>query len=250
MHLTWEFTPKDLETVRQVVLEHDVHPIVIDRRERNLANSKASVSRDRFWRALMLALLTTQQPSGPNSAVSRLLATNPFLLSYERCNAAAHPATFVTEVLVSFRGIRRHRLIGEAAGKNLQLLEAGEWSVVQATLAPLSELQSIATERAIADYLNERFAGLGPKQARNLLQVLGLTRYEIPIDSRIAKWLRRSGFPVPVSAGALSDREYYCFVLDGVQRLCEASDLFPCVVDGAVFASFDGEGWNNELVRF
>ena len=33
--------------------------------------------------------------------------------------------------------------------------------------------------------MSERLAGFGPKQARNLLQGLGLTRYEIPIDSRI-----------------------------------------------------------------
>jgi hypothetical protein len=32
--------------------------------------------------------------------------------------------------------------------------------------------------------------GVGPTQARNLLQSLGLTWYEIPLDSRVVRWLR------------------------------------------------------------
>lgn len=250
MRLTWHFTETDLKAVRGIVQRHDDHPMVVDRRERNLAPHKPAVSRERFWRALMLALLTTQQPSGPRSAVSRFLAAKPFPLSYRLCQASARRAAFVTEALVSFGGIRRHGLIGSAAATNLDLLEAGEWYVLQSKLKPLVSLADPATERATADYLADRFVGLGPKQARNLLQVLGLTRYEIPIDSRVAKWLRSLGFPVPVSASALSDHDYYCFVLDGVQRLCEAVGVFPCVLDGAVFASFHRENWSTELVQF
>jgi hypothetical protein len=250
MRLTWHFTETDLKAVRRIVQQHDDHPIMVDRRERNLASHKPAVSRERFWRALMLALLTTQQPSGPKSAVSRFLATQPFPLSYRLCQASARRAAFATEALVSFGGIRRHGLIGSAVEANLDLLDSGEWLIVQSKLKPLASLTDASTERAAADYLADRFMGLGPKQARNLLQVLGLTRYEIPIDSRVAKWLRSIGFPVPVSASALSDRDYYCFVLDGVQRLCEAVGVFPCVVDGAVFASFDQEEWSTELVQF
>jgi hypothetical protein len=36
----------------------------------------------------------------------------------------------------------------------------------------------------VAGYIQETFEGFGPKQSRNLLQALGLTRYEIPIDIR------------------------------------------------------------------
>ena len=92
------------------------------------------------------------------------------------------------------------------------------------------------------------FHGFGPKQARNLLQSLGLTRHEIPIDSRIAKWLNDFGFPVRLSASALGDRHYYAFVMDGVQALCRASEVAPCVLDAAIFASFDGGGWTEENI--
>ena len=40
-----------------------------------------------------------------------------------------------------------------------------------------------SAERQAADYFADHFAGFGPKQSRNLLQSLGLARYEVPIDS-------------------------------------------------------------------
>lgn len=129
-------------------------------------------------------------------------------------------------------------------------LETHLWPTVLEELNALRTKTSRQAEQAAADFLDENMKGLGPKQARNLLQALGLTRYEIPIDSRVAKWLNEVGFPVQLSAKALADRNYYGFVLDGVQRLCQAANEYPCVLDGAVFASFDGEGWNDKIVIF
>src|SRR5262249_34104697 len=99
------------------------------------------------------------------------------------------------------------------------------------------------------DFVDDGFAGFGPKQSRNLLQCLGLTRYEIPIDSRITEWLNEFGFPVHLSAPVLGDRAYYCFVMDGVRELCKVSDVLPCILDAAIFASSDGQGWTEENVK-
>lgn len=81
--------------------------------------------------------------------------------------------------------------------------------------------------------------GFGPKQSRNLLQGLGLTKYEIPIDSRITKWFNEFGFPVKLSASALSDLNYYKFVSKGLRELCDACNIYPCLLDAAIFSSFD-----------
>ena len=48
--------------------------------------------------------------------------------------------------------------------------------------------------------------------------------YKVPIDSRLTKWLNRSGFPVKLNAFCLADPVYYDFVSGGFQRLCEATD--------------------------
>lgn len=82
-------------------------------------------------------------------------------------------------------------------------------------------------------------SGFGPKQSRNLLQWLGLTRHEIPIDSRVMSWLNDNGFPLPMSSRLLLYNDYYEFVENGIHELCRLCNVFPCVFDAAVFASFD-----------
>lgn len=94
-------------------------------------------------------------------------------------------------------------------------------------------------ERQVANFVDDNLAGFGPKQSRNFLQWLGLTKYEIPVDSRITKWLNEFGFPVMLSATALADRNYYEFVSEGIQSLCAKARVYPCVLDAAIFTSFD-----------
>ena len=59
----------------------------------------------------------------------------------------------------------------------------------------------------------------------------------------MTKWLNDFGFPLKLSATALADSNYYEFVLDAIQQLCREADVVPCVLDAAIFSSFDGEGW-------
>jgi len=243
MRLIWEFTTDDVTAVESVVIRHERHPMVLDRRLRNLADDKPPVDRNRFWKALTMALLTTQQRVGPGSAVTRFLASTPFVLSYDNCLKASDVSGFVTQSLVEFGGIRRHSVIGDQLSRNFFALERGLWDGILDKVEQLRKAVSRDIERQVADLLQQTFVGIGPKQARNLLQDLGLTRYEVPLDSRVCEWLRATGFPVPVKATALADRDYYCFVLDGFQLLCAAANQLPCVVDRAVFASSDGEQW-------
>lgn len=69
----------------------------------------------------------------------------------------------------------------------------------------------------------------------------GLTRYEIPIDSRLTDWLNDFGFPMKLSASALADPHYYDFVSEGIQALCAECAVFPCILDAAIFALKDGD---------
>jgi hypothetical protein len=100
-----------------------------------------------------------------------------------------------------------------------------------------------ALERVAACRVQDRIVGLGPKQRRNVLQTLGLTRYEIPLDSRLTKWLNDFGFPLKLSANSLSDLAVYELVEEGFHALCARIDVLPCLMDAAIFASFDPKGW-------
>jgi hypothetical protein len=210
----------------------------------NLRKDKPPITEEQFWECMVGCLLTTQQKSGPNSRVAAFIGQIPFPLRYEACMSHQDDLLdFAQDVLTKAGGLRRTRHIAAGISANLATLE-GKWGWQRffSMLDRLREVQTQETERTVAHFIDARLCGFGPKQSRNLLQWLGLTRYEIPIDSRVTKWLNNDfGFPLKLSATALADLNYYEFVLDAVQQLCREADVFPCVLDAAVFSSFDGE---------
>lgn len=86
-----------------------------------------------------------------------------------------------------------------------------------------------------------RLAGMlkdvGPRQSRNLLQLLDLTHDDNRTDSRITKWLSDFGFPGHLNARTLSDKSRCSLVLDGIQELCARSSRLPCLLDAALFVT-------------
>jgi hypothetical protein len=248
MKHTWIIEPGDIEKVKAFLGQHRDSPFVRQRAEWNLRAEKPPLTRDEIWLQMVACLLTTQQRSGPTSAVTRLIQTKPFPLAYDACCKETDVEGFTKRLLTAFGGLRRTNKIASELAANLRLLEDGLWEQMMNVLDGLRRNQQVGAERQTADFVDDQFFGFGPKQSRNLLQSLGLSRYEIPIDSRIIKWLNDFGFPLRLSAPALADRHYYAFVMDGFQRLCEACAVMPCVLDAAIFACFDNGGWTEENI--
>lgn len=203
---------------------------------------------EQIWWALSLGLLTTQQRSDADAPVSRLLNADPYPLSLADCQAAPSCEALVLDRLRSFGGIRRSTIISGQLDRNLAWLEGGGWEQVVGTLMGLGQDPGRDQEREAARRMKSWFKGLGPKQSRNVLQVLGLTRYEIPLDSRLTRWLNGFGFPLRLSANSLGDLAVYELVEDGFQALCARIDVLPCLMDAAIFASYDPKGWGAQEV--
>ncbi len=242
MKHTWTIEPPDIKKVKAFLDLHRDDLFVRQRIEWNLRDDKPPVKKEDFWQQMVACLLTTQQHSGPTSAVTRFIRTTPFPLAYKTCLEQHNVEKFAKATLTRFGGLRRTNLLAGEIATNLTRLEEGLWRQTLETLGTLGSNKDVGPEREAADFIDDNFAGFGPKQARNLLQSLGLTRHEIPIDSRITKWLNEFGFPVRLSASALADPNYYCFVMDGCQALCRACEVAPCVLNAAIFVSFDGGG--------
>lgn len=199
-------------------------------------------------------LMTTQQRSGPDSAVARFIRARPFPLSLSACTKFGVEA-LVRRNLSEFGGIRRAPTIAKQASANCRWLEAGGWKAIEEQYeillkqrARVPHDQDREGERVAATFVHQNLEGFGPKQARNLWQWLGMSRYEIPLDSRITKWLNENVLDLKLSSAILGDRGYYEFVLDGVQTLCRRAGTLPCVFDGAIFSSFDRE-WSEAELR-
>ena len=248
MDIEWKISLEDVTRVQALVLQQANNAFVRNRTRNNLAEVKRQVRKKRFWFSMVRMTLTSVQRSGPNSPVGRFNRTRPFPLSYEAACGATHVETFIAGVLQDTGGIRFYNNIANQLATNFDILENGEWSHAIRQCNRLIRPVPGAVEKEVANYIGEKFAGFGPKQSRNFLQFLGLTRYEIPIDSRVTEWLNEFGFPIRLSPTALADRNYYEFVSQGFSALCERSDVYPCILDAAIFSMRDGDAWTDANV--
>lgn len=250
LEFSWSITEEDIRRVKRFVRQHETRRFVVERRKRNLALSKPEITKDRFWKAMVGSRLTSVQRAGPLSPVSCFLNRQPFPLPYDEIRRSDDPENVVRGALTRAGGIRFTSRIPEDLITNLKHLEAGGWKETIALCDALRSATSPDEERRAAEYIRNAFKGFGPKQSRNLLQSLGLTRYEIPIDSRITSWLKDFDFPVPLSVQALSDSCYYDFISDGIQALCKECAIEPCILDAAVFSAKDGDGWETANILY
>jgi hypothetical protein len=253
MKLHWQIDETDVQRTKSLVDKHKDNWFVKQRATRNLNADKPKTGKADVWQQLVGCLLSTQQKSGPNRPVGRFISTIPFPLSYELCCNHNDLRAFSHELLTGFGGIRFTTKLPNWLAANLSKLENGLWSTLLDRLENLRLNQHKETERASADYVDEELTGFGPKQSRNLLQCLGLTRFEIPLDSRFADWLNDFGFPIWFAKNTkdlLSNRDFYCLVLDGIQALCNASDVPPCILDAAVFVDRSKFHWTQPIPGF
>jgi thermostable 8-oxoguanine DNA glycosylase len=213
---------------------------VKERITRNLKHSNEGVSKDHFWRTLVSCLLTTQQRSGLGSRVDEFLKTDDPILDFDYCSTVKNLPKVVEETL-SNNGLRRNERIAKEVNHAASWLKQDGWLVVKSQLDLISSHTSAKKERSVARFLQDKFKGIGPKQSRNLIQWMGLSKYEIPLDSRMVKVLKKLQFPVPLSAIALADESYYCFIEDGIQKLMSEIRVYPCVFDACAFASLEAD---------
>ncbi len=245
MNQNWNVNLSLIQVVQQFVRQQQSTPFVQQRIERNLAETKPPVSRQEFWKQLVVCILTTQQKSGPDSPISSLTRTQPFQLGYELCGEQSDLPTYVSAVLQA-HGIKRFtNRLPKFLATNFMNVQQGLWNKTDARLEELRTKQDQTTERRTADFLEAHYDGIGPKQARNVLQCLGLTRYEIPIDSRIQNWLDGLGLVLEYKLSG----SQYSLVMDDIIELCNHCNVVPCVLDACVFNSFDGDGWTEDKVQ-
>jgi hypothetical protein len=214
---------------------------VRDRRKRNVSQPPPEFSKDQFWYVLMGCLLTTQQRSTKGSPVDLFLSSKPFPLGIRVCDSQTSLKEFILMTLQNFGRIRRGITIASQGAENLHRLNKSLWTEAEDWFVRLKKQRSRepqpgdqALERDAARWADEALAGLGPKQSRNFWQWLGLTRYEIPLDSRVTEWINKN-LSAKVEAKRLGNIAYYESVLDWLQGICKKAGVLPCQLDAAAF---------------
>jgi N-glycosylase/DNA lyase len=246
MKISWNINKSDIQKIKNVMNEND-NFFLKNRRERNVQKKNIDLSKNIIIQNLMMCLLTSQQRSGPNSLVGKFLSLKPFPITSELIGESENIELLIKQILQK-NGLTRYiNKISSFFAENIEKIELNNWNIIS-KLEYLNNNQSKETERELADFLNDWLKGFGPKQSRNFLQSLGLTKYELPIDSRIASWLNDFGFPVSLTSSPLSDKGYYHFVSDGIQELCLKAKIYPCELDAVIFSSFDNNEWNEKNI--
>lgn len=142
--------------------------------------------------------------------------------------------------LLNINGFERYsEKIPKYFSSNFYHVEVTNWALLTKLFNSLRNESTKHSERELADSIDHIFKGFGSKQARDFMQVLGLSRYEIPIGNKTMKWMKESGFPFSFSSIALQDKSFYHFISDGIQLLCEKAHIYPCELDAAISSSFD-----------
>ena len=248
MTFQWQFTQQDKDLVHELLKKHKGNRLLQYRVKVNLSEKrKTEVTKEIFWRNMIAMRLTAQQSSDPGSYVDEFNKKNPYPLAYETVAQVAQQediSKFVTDTIKEHKAHYRAPTIGRQTAQNYyRLTEWGMWEGLLKQVNRLTTLQSKEVERSIATYLDFILVGISHKQSRNILQELGLTRYEIPIDSRVLNWLRdKTSFPEEqylYHRDRMSNQNAYESLLDEIQRLCEACNEYPCLVDAAIFVDAD-----------
>lgn len=249
MNINWDIGEDDIRRIIDFVNQNK-NPFVENRISCNLKRQNILICKDSILKCMLMCLLTNQQRSGTDSSLSLFLRKKPFPLTYSIVSHVEDVEDYVRWVLKK-NSLNRHiKKIPYFYSVNLKYLEDTNWTLLT-NIEKLLDLRSTKhEERTVADSIDQSFKGFGSRQARNFLQSLGLTKYEIPIDSRITRWLTDFGFPVTLSSTALQEKAYYHFVSDGIQMLCEKANIYPCVLDAAIYSSFDMGQWTKDNIIY
>lgn len=230
---------EDSEAIRQLLRDCENDQFVRDRTGENVSGPVPTFDKERFWLVLLGCLLTTQQRSTRGSPVDRFLSLKVFPLTLTCCNG--HVEKMVLEKLTAFGCSRWPAKIARQAAANHAWLEKDGWPRMERWFQRLAAQRALSPqrtharlEREAAHFAAINLEGIGPKQSRNLWQWLGMTRYEIPIDSRVADWINNN-LSIEVNTEKLSDERYYVSILGYLQDICEMAGVFPCIFDASAF---------------
>jgi thermostable 8-oxoguanine DNA glycosylase len=235
MRFVWEVRKSDIDRIADFVKTHNNQYVerVFDR---NINHKNIVISKDSLLQAMFLSLLSSSTDSYPQEKVDAMLNKNPDLLKYQYLLKAGNIKSRMEEIFTKNGITKNIKKVPGYFSNNFDFLNKTGWDLEHDINNALNNELTKHQERELADKVDQGFKGFGSKEARSFLLMLGVTRYEIPIDYRLIDWLGNFGFPVRFTKTALQDKLFYHFVSDGIQLLCEKAGIFPCVLYTSVLS--------------
>jgi hypothetical protein len=235
MELIWKLSESDINKIRDFVKKHK-NPNVERIINRNINHVERLIDKDSIIRSMLTCLMSSETDAYPESKIETLFNKKPYLLSYQFLLKASNIENVFKEIFQASGDTKYLKKVPAYFSANFNLLAGSNWDL-ESELNRYLKLESTKyDERKLADLVDRTFKGFGSKEARSFLLALGVTKYEIPIDYKLIKWLNNFDFPIKFSNIALQDILFYHFVSDGIQKLCEISGIYPCVLYASIIS--------------
>lgn len=229
MKFVWDVSKSDIDKVTDFVKKHR-NPDIDNLLSRNINHVNVAIDKDSLLKTMLICLLSADTNSNPQHTIDAVLSKKPFLLSYKYVFSVQNIETLFQKAFEA-SGITKYlNKVPAYFSRNFYFLEGTDWELEQEINNSIKHELTNLEERELADKVDQGFKGFGSKEARKFLLLLGITRYEIPIDHQLTKWLVDFEFPVKFSRTALQDKSFYHFVLDGIRILCDKAGIYPCVL--------------------
>jgi thermostable 8-oxoguanine DNA glycosylase len=235
MKFIWEVSESDISKVTDFVNKHK-SPYVENIVNRNINQKDIVIDKDSLLRTMLMCLLSSDTDLYPEAKVDTMLSKKPFLLTYQYLFKVSNIEYALKEILMKYGITKYINKVPKYFSNNFDFLEESEWDLEKEINRSLNHAMTKYEERELADRVDQGFKGFGSKEARSFLLLLGVTKYEIPIDYQLINWLANFDFPIKFSKTALQDKLFYHFVSDGIQLLCEKARIFPCVLYASILS--------------
>jgi thermostable 8-oxoguanine DNA glycosylase len=238
MELLWKLNDSDIDKVREIVktnMNTNVERVI----NRNIKYIDRLIDKNSILKTMLICLLASETDSYPESKIEQLFTEKQHLLDYQYLFKIRNIEYAFEEVFKKFGITKYVKKVPNYFATNFNHLAETNWDLEFEINNLIRKELTKDDERKLADIVDRSFKGFGSKEARSFLLALGVTRYEIPIDYKLIRWLEKFNFPIKFTKAALQDILFYHFVSDGIQKLCEASEIFPCLLYASIQASSD-----------
>lgn len=204
----------------------------------------AKVEPAEFWKQLVLAVSSSQTRSQTANNPLEVLRAGDFdIMKWDKVKTLSREQIFNLAAADLKRAVEKANG-GMRASVNRKpefiAHNADIMSLVWDDLLPGISLlhqspQHWSVERAVANSITV-FKGVGPKQARLILHLLGLTRYVVPFDSRVIRVLKEK---IDLLGNFDDNWISSCGPYEALENiifdLCERSGILPIIFDAVAF---------------
>jgi thermostable 8-oxoguanine DNA glycosylase len=221
-------TPQSIEYFKNLHAKHQNHPLVLERIENSSSDKKKQdIDINLFWSALVEIINATQDRSaGLNSPTND---TDYKIKKWDSIKDISHDELrelAYTEFMDSNIDKYSNNNARYAVSNRNFIKKQGEEKILKKINS--CEVGNATSEEKTCVFL-QKLKGIGPKQSRSILQYLGLSHHQVPIDSAVLNQLEISG--IDITDAKLDKERDYQEVQNIIWNISKELNVLPCVFD-------------------